>query len=473
MPVNSEHRQFNAWRVRWAKCRNTVAGSDAIKLAGTKYLPMLSGQSQQSYNAYKERALFFGATSRTVAGLVGMIFRKDPNITGNNDRELLETTVSKDGKTLMEFLRETTKEVIEVGRVGVLIDAQADGEGQAYFAEYPTEAIINWRTYMKDGLLKLSLVVLMEEYEIPTQDKFKTELKMQFRELLLENGIYKVNIWRKVGTSEENASQWAVINSFYPTVGGRYLDYIPFHFITPSGSNMGAIEKPPILDIAEVNLSHYRSSADLEHGRHFTGLPTAYVAGFDPKTTELKIGSETAWVSSDPNAKAAFLEFTGQGLGTLKDALAEKNRMMTILGARLLEETNPKAAEATETHRLRKSGENNIVATIAKSISGATTQLLEWLSDWRTDIRSGYTIELNTDYVQTKLKSDEIVAMVGAWQNGAISDENLVWNFQQGEILPDTIEKEDEVKKLEAAKKKKEDAITAILDTKRSNTDAD
>ena len=71
------------------------------------------------------------------------------------------------------------------------------------------------------------------------------------------------------------------------------------------------MDKLPLADIIAVNLDHYRLNADYKHGLHFTALPTAWVSGFD-KSSNLRIGSSTAWVAETPGATAGFLEFTGQ-----------------------------------------------------------------------------------------------------------------------------------------------------------------
>jgi hypothetical protein len=59
-------------------------------------------------------------------------------------------------------------------------------------------------------------------------------------------------------------------------------------------------------------------SADYEHGCHFTGLPTPWIAGYqaaDPeKPDTFYIGSTAAWTFGDPNAKCGYLEFSGGGL---------------------------------------------------------------------------------------------------------------------------------------------------------------
>ena len=55
-----------------------MAGEDAVKAAGEKYLPRLDGQSDEDYEAYKGRACFSNATRRAADAFVGLVFRKAP-----------------------------------------------------------------------------------------------------------------------------------------------------------------------------------------------------------------------------------------------------------------------------------------------------------------------------------------------------------------------------------------------------------
>jgi hypothetical protein len=57
-----------------------LAGEDAVKAAGEKYLPRLDAQTDEDYSAYKARASFFGATARTLAEYLDVIFRRVPVI---------------------------------------------------------------------------------------------------------------------------------------------------------------------------------------------------------------------------------------------------------------------------------------------------------------------------------------------------------------------------------------------------------
>src|SRR3954469_8759074 len=80
MPVNSLHPDYEQMLPAWTRARDVLAGEDAIKAAGEKYLPRLTEQSDSEYLAYKARAAFFNATSRTADGYVGLIFRRAPFI---------------------------------------------------------------------------------------------------------------------------------------------------------------------------------------------------------------------------------------------------------------------------------------------------------------------------------------------------------------------------------------------------------
>jgi hypothetical protein len=193
-----------------------------------------------------------------------------------------------------------------------------------------------------------------------------------------------------------------------------------------------------------VNLSHYRTSADYEHGAHFCGLPTVVVTGYRPdeKASPLYIGSAKAWVFSQPDASATYLEFTGQGLGALATLKAEKEAAMAALGARMLA-PDKKEAEAAETAAIHRSGEVSVLATIAQTLARAMEQALTWVAEWNATA-GDVDFKLNTDYFPMPLASADITALVGAWQQGAISKETLFYNLKRGELIPEDTTLEDE-----------------------------
>ena len=80
MPVNSTHPEYDENIEAWSRARDVMAGEDAVKASGVRYLPRLDSQTDDEYAAYKARASFFNATARTAEGYVGLVFRRPPFI---------------------------------------------------------------------------------------------------------------------------------------------------------------------------------------------------------------------------------------------------------------------------------------------------------------------------------------------------------------------------------------------------------
>src|SRR3974390_3393725 len=78
MQVSSMHPDYDAAAAQWRRARDVIAGEDAVKAAGEKYLPRLDSQSEEEYAAYKARASFFGATARTLEEYLDLSFRRAP-----------------------------------------------------------------------------------------------------------------------------------------------------------------------------------------------------------------------------------------------------------------------------------------------------------------------------------------------------------------------------------------------------------
>jgi hypothetical protein len=252
-------------------------------------------------------------------------------------------------------------------------------------------------------------------------------------------------------------TKWKLVETRTPLRLGKPLPLLPFVFHGPQHSRPD-VDKLPLDDIIAVNLDHYRLNADYKHGVHYTALPTAWVSGFDKEAT-LRIGSSTAWVADNPNAKAGYLEFTGQGLTTFERAMDRDERLMSLLGSRLLE-NNKKVGETAEAIELRQTGEHSILGNIALSVSESLSQVMRWAYWWNSteenpeDVsEEQVALELNTDFSSKGLTSQDLQAIVGAWQAGAISRETMLDLFRRGEVLPESRSAEEEEQMIEQARR--------------------
>jgi hypothetical protein len=492
VPVNSTHPDYDANAFDWLRARDVLAGEDAVKSAGEKYLPRLDSQTDEEFLAYRKRASFFNATARSAEGFIGLIFRRPPFVkvpesqsgVGRalaaflNDADML-------GTTLPGYAKNVVSEVVGIGRAGSLIDWEGDVEKRAYVSLYSAEQILNWRIERVNGRNVPTLIVLSEIFTDASKDDFELNFQQQIRVLKLVPGEnikdasgkrpfkYEVEIWRpKENKRKTDKVEWELFETKIPLRLGKPLPLIPFVFHGPRHSRPD-VDRPPLRDIIAVNLDHYRLNADYKHGLHFTALPTAWVSGFE-KSATLRIGSSTAWVSETPGATAGFLEFSGQGLTTFERAMDRDERLMAVLGSRLLEDQK-KVGETAEAIQLRQSGENSALSAIATSVSESLTQVIRWIFWWNSteeipEAISGadVLVQLNTDFSLKGMSSQELQAIVAAWQSAAISRDTMFELFRRGEILPDGRTNQDEAALVQAGLATK--AAGPVNQTNNNNT---
>jgi hypothetical protein len=450
-----------------------LGGEDSVRAGGERYLPRLEMQSDQEYVTYRKRASFFNATARTGDNYVGLIFRRPPFVkipenSGGTTDALQQFLNDADmlGSTFDSYARAILWEVIGVGRCGSLVDYESDVEDRAYVSLYSTEQMLNWRVERVNGRNIPTLVVLQEKILDFTEDLFAPKPVEQIRVLRLVpadsqpvdgSRAYQcqVDIYQPRKTEGELSKiEWELVSTSIPLRLGKPLPLIPFVFHGPRHSRPDVV-RPPLNDIITVNLDHYRLDADFKHGLHYTALPTAWVSGFD-KEASLRIGASTAWVAEAAGATAGFLEFKGQGLMTFERAMDRDERLMSVLGTRLLEERK-RVSETAQALELRQSGENSVLSGIVTSVSESLTQILRWIYWWNsTEVHPDHItadevlIQLNSDFNTKGLSSQELQALVAAWQAGAISRDTMFVVFRKGEILPDGRSNEDEAALLAA-----------------------
>lgn len=419
MPITDPHPEHLAASPIWARMRDCAAGEDAVKARRLEYLPRPGGQSERAYRAYLARAVWYGATERTLNGLAGAIFRHPPVVEAPDTLARQLDSIAADGGPFEGLAQSVTREALLAGRAGLLADRPAEAEGDPYLALYPAEAILNWESAPLAGRQRLTRLVLREDME-------------RCRELLLDaTGQYRVRLWRR---KSRQAGAYEIAQEHRPTRAGQPLDAIPFTFVG-ARSLSPAVEKPPLADLAGMNLAHYRNSADYEQSLFLTGQPTPWIAGrLEARERPTSIGSGTIWHLPE-GCSVGMLEFTGAGLEALRQAMLDKEARMVQLGARLLEAPK-RTAETAEAVRLRGEAEASSLSILAETVGRGLTQALRRLAWWQGLEPESVTVRLNRDFVEARLAAPEILALVESWQRGAISRRTLYDNLRDGEVLP-------------------------------------
>lgn len=456
MPISSKHPEYQAYADKWERCRDAYDGQDAIKGKGSKYLPQLTDQTRDDYNAYKDRALFFSITGKTISALVGMATVRPPMV--KFPKEMGYYYEDNQGIQFYEIMTNTLAENCLMGRIGLLIDWPVNG-GEASVCRYPAESIINWEL---DDIGNPLWVILKEcALVMVKDDPYDKKYVDRYRKLALtiENG--KTVYYQELYDEKEK-----FLSRVVPLVNGQPLEFIPLYIINPFGIGF-SLENPPVLDIVDINISHYRSSADLEHGRHFTALPTPVVSGAQSQDA-LRIGSQEAWILPDPNARAAYLEFTGQGLQSLEKALVEKQGQLASMSARLLDNSR-RGSEAPDTVRLRYASETASLTMIVRATESGLLKVYQTIAQFKSLDVKDVSLQMNKEFLDSRMTTAQVVDLVESYMEGGISVETLVFNLRRGDVLSIDRTDTEEITAAKIAKAERDKAAAAKQNPSRPN----
>jgi hypothetical protein len=431
---------------RWQRCRDAASGLDAVRKAKKTYLPTLSGQDDQEYRAYLKRADFYGALGASIQAHVGQVFRKPVKIEVPAAGEDWLDDITLSGVSAAALMQEAFAELDEVGRYGLYVDMAPKSEGETlrpYLVLVSAENVVSWRSENRGGKQILNRVVIRENVEEESaEDPFVVETTVQYRVLELVGDTYSIQLFRKPKGSEEWVPEGPPI---LPDFRGKPFGMIPFWFGNASGVTT-RVDRPPLMEVADICLSIWRNSADLENGFHYVGIPTPVVAGF-PTSTKLRIGSNVAWVSDKADAKAFMLEFSGQGLNGLTELIEGKKKDCAIFGSRVLEGQKA-AAETADAVRLRHSGETASLVTMVDVLDRTFKEALTFLFEW-AGMSGEVVVAANRDLLNVKATPQELQALTAAVQAGTMSFATYYYNLEQLELTRPDVEWEEEEQDIE------------------------
>ena len=441
MPVDTQHRLYAAHERQAQRVRDAVAGDESVQ----QYLRNPDPNDEKRTKEYREGAVWLDVTARTHNGMLGAIFRKPPESKLPQSIEYLQDDADGSGMSLEQFAKLFCSYLMQAGSHGVLVDFPEAEDGltkeqsaglKASFRHYTSDNIINWN---RQGEL-LTLVVLRETFD-KSEDEFQSDPEYQYRVLRLEDGVYTQEVYRDgqpAGTKVK------------PRMGnGQAWPIIPFQF-GGAVNNDEAPDKPMLLGIANLNIAHYRNSADWEESSFTVGQVMPHV---DAGTT-----STQDWQELNPNGIrwGSREGVVTQGGGSMNLVQAQPNSMpmegmkrkeeqMLSIGARLIEQRS--GNETAEAVRARSGAENSNLSTIATNVSDALRNCLQWALTFMTRkaIEPVDTIEfeLNQQFYAEDADPQEVIARIQELDRGLIAKKDYRdWRRRTGGIDPERTDEE-------------------------------
>lgn len=435
--ISTKHPLYVDILPDYEKVRDCAVGSRAIKRAGKDYLPMPDGFNAQTdggtsmYEAYKLRAEFPEMYSPTIMGMVGVLHRREAEITGlTGELAYLWENATQDGLTLETLHRKISEEILTTGRIGIFADAPpADvGGGNPYLSLYNAESIINWSDNGDFYVL---------EENVRTRSGFNWDVSKQYRVIQKTATGYKVAIF-DASTMELDETKFAMLTA----KGGEVLVTAPFVI---AGSRGIGVEPDvlPLIGVANSSLAMYRLDADYRHQLFMSGQETLVFAGIDAKDLPTHVGAGVA-VALPTGGTAVYASPKGTGMAAHRVAINDERENAAAAGARVMD-TAQRGAESGDALKIRARASTASLLTIALSAGAALERSLRQIAVQMKVDPATIIVKPNLDFLDTPLTTADALNLIKSWQARAISYKTLYANLVKAEIgSPDRTDVEEQ-----------------------------
>jgi hypothetical protein len=418
-----------------ALMRDCVKGTEAIRGKQDTYLPQALGEHAKNYQVRLKKSVFFNVTGRTVEGLVGQVFRKDPVLGDDMPAPIKQHCENIDlaGNHFDVFARAIIQDALTTGHAGILVEYPKTGGTQTaadeqvirpYWVPIHKDNIVSWRTATEGGQTVLTQLVLKECQSV-ADGRFGEKEQTRYRVLYRENGVVgfvllEINDKREVTKADEG---------LYPT-----QTEIPFAEIVTSG-RVGMLEsQPPLLDLAYLNVAHYQMWSDYAYSIYKTCVPVYVETGVEPDTGGLVIGANTARQFSNPDAKAFYVSHTGESLASVEKALSNLEGNMGTLGIAMLS-PQKQSAETATAHRQDKSTEDSALAVTARGAQDGFERAFGFHAKYLL-LPSGGSVTVNREFDRPSMEAAMLTAWTSAVTNGGVPVRYMIADMQRTNLIP-------------------------------------
>ena len=425
-----------AWRNQephWGLIEDLIGGTYEMRRRHRRYLPQEPREIDESYDNRLARSVCAPFYQRLERMLAGMLTRKPVRLNDVSDvvREQL-FDVDLQGNDLNVWCYETTRKMVRYGHVGVLVDAPSAGElGRPYWVTYTPRDILGWRTELIDGAQKLTMLRLMEKVILPDGDYGEKEVE-QVR--VLRPGQFEIHRLNKKGDYE-------IVDS-----GTTTMDHIPFAVAYANRVNFME-SRPPLEDIANLNLKAYQVQSDLDNQLHISAVPMLAFYGF-PQSAEEVSGGPGEAISFPAEGRAEYIAPPSDAFDSqfrrLDQLAGQINELglSAVLGQKL-------SAETAEAKRIDRSQGDSTMMVIAQNMQDLIDNCLAHHAHY-LNIEEYGSSYVNRDFLGIRLDPQEIQSLLQLYNAGTITQKTLLDQLYEGEVLGDEFDVEEELESTQA-----------------------
>ena len=441
----------------WENMKAVVSGTEYLRENCEAFLPLEPREDYSAYLARVNRAVFTPYTQRLIAGAAGLILRKPISIEGDPYwTEVFNKDVDGCGSDLDEYARRLVMCALTYGHCHSLVDFPAPTDAKSlaeeralnrrpYWIQVDPTKVYGWRLDRESNYGNLTQVRIGEKAVVP-DGEFGEKVYDQIR--VIEPGRYRV--YRQEQQKKEMQGNFPYPSSFDQSdataefeliESGPYsLEQIPLVTVYANKTDT-MTSRPPLLDIAHLNLAHFQRQADLIHSLHIASQPMLVLEGWDDQTKDMAISVNYA-MATQPGNKVYYVEPAASAFEAQSAEIQELQQQMASLGLSTLSQQKF-VAESADARRLDRIDTNSMLAMVSMDLESGLQKSYNLAANY-LGIEPP-KVKISRDFDLQRLIGQDIAAMAQLFEGNIIDREEFREMLVQGEILPTAAESQESV----------------------------
>ena len=441
----------------WEIMKAVTYGTEYLRENSEAFLPLEPREDYDAYLSRVNRSVFSPYTQRLVRAATGLILRKPITVIGDPYwTDVFVKDVDGCGSDLDEYARRLLICALTYGHSNTLVDFPAPTGARSlaeernqnrrpYWIEVDPANIYGWRLDREVNYGKLIQVRIAEQAVVPEGD-FGEKVFDQIR--VIEPGQYK--IFRKKETTKDmytqdesfagNFDSPANEKDYELVESGEFsLGEIPLVTVY-AGKTDTMTSKPPLLDIAYLNLAHFQRQADLIHSLHVASQPLLVMEGWDDQTKDMAISVNYA-MATQPGNKVYYVEPAASAFEAQAAEIQELQLQMATLGISTLSQQKF-VAESADARRLDRVDTNSMLSMVSLDLEQKVQKAFNLSADYLG--LEPPEIKISRDFDIERLIGQDITALTSLFDQNIIDREEFRDMLVQGEVLPNANETESD-----------------------------
>ncbi len=429
----------DAMRQDWAIVAPLMGGTAAMRAAGKALLPQYPAEEDDAYRERLSLSTLLPAYAETISNNTSRVFAEPLQLGDDVPEAIAELCADVDmgGNDLNAFAVEYFRVGLSHGLCHVLIDYPQAGELQTaadeqaagvrpYAVLVHPERVLGWR--VEGG--KLAQVRFTESIEV-ADGEFGVETVEQIR-------VLEPSLWRTYRKREGGG--WAVHQEGRTSLG--YIPWVTFY----AGRTGMMTARPPLLELAHLNVKHWQSQSDQDNLLHVARVPLLFMFTDDEQFKLVISAGSATRMPKDGDAK--YVEHTGAAITAGRESLQDLIEEMRMAGAKLLQKDKQQTKTAAQANE-EAAQELSPLARLANQFADCIAQMLQIFADYR-GLPEGGTVEMRGNFDADFVPEVSLPLLLNMASAGKLSDETLFAEMQRRGVISDEYSWQEEQERLSA-----------------------